>query len=323
MTEPVNPRGLAFGLSAYTIWGVFPLLMAALKPAGAIEIVAHRALWSLVVCLIIVAVARRWRQLLVIARSARTMAWLALAAALISLNWGVMVYAVVTDRVASSALGYYLNPLVTVLLAMAFFGERLRRLQVAAIGLATVAATLIAIDVGGVPWISLTLAVSFALYSFIKKKVGGQVDALSGLTLETAIIMPVAFGALWLIARTGDQTFLVHGQPGLGWTHDILMALTGTWTAGALILFAAGARRLPLNVLGLMQYLTPTAHFALAVWFFQEPMSSHRWAGFALVWLALVLVSVDSFRAGAARGRARRRAAAEAAEAEPRPAELG
>jgi chloramphenicol-sensitive protein RarD len=299
VTEALDRRGLAYGISAYTVWGFFPIFLALLVPAGALEIVAWRALSSLVVCLVIIAVLRAWTRLWTLVRDAQVMRRLALASVIIAINWGVMVYAVLTDRVAQTALGYYINPLITVALSVVFLGERLRRLQVVAIAVAFVAVVILAIEMGGVPWISLSLAVSFALYSFIKKAVGAKVDALSGLTIETAIIAPVAIAVIAAITVAGDATLFARGADGLGPWHDLLLLTTGIWTAGGLLLFAAGARRLPLNITGLLQYIAPTLQFILAVAYFHEPMPAARWAGFVLVWVALVIITADSWRARA------------------------
>lgn len=317
MTQALDRRGLIYGAGAYFIWGLFPLFMAALEPAGALEIVAWRALSSLVVCLVIALAIGAWRRVWSVASDRRVLARLALASAFISVNWGVMVYAVVTDRVSSTSLGYYINPLVTVALSVVFLGERLRRLQVVAIAMGVIAVTVLAVELGGLPWISLVLACSFAMYSFIKKGVGDKVDALSGLTIETAVIAPVAALVLWLVARQGDTTFAHHGGDGLGWWHDVMLLGTGTWTAGALLIFAAGARRLPLNITGLLQYIAPTMTFALAVTYFGEDMPAERWAGFGLVWVALVLITVDAWRARSAAARARSAASAEREDDEP------
>ena len=287
-----------YGFSAYFIWGLFPIFMAWLEPAGALEIVAWRSVTSLAVCLLIVPfVAGAWPRIVAVVGDRRTFARLAIASALIAVNWGVMVYAVVTDRVASTSLGYYINPLLTVALGVFFLKEHLRRLQRVAIGIAAVAVTVLAVEMGGLPWISLVLATSFGLYSFIKKDVGARVDALTGLTVETAVQLPIALGVLWWVHSSGNQTLLQRGAEGLGVVHDTLLLTTGTWTAGALLIFAAAARRLPLNISGLLRYIAPTMTFALAVWYFHEPMPGARWAGFALVWVALVLITVDSWRA--------------------------
>lgn len=298
MLPSLDRRGLTYGFSAYFIWGLFPIFMAWLEPAGALEIVAWRSVSSLAVCLLIVPfVAGAWPRIIAVAKDGRTLLRLTAASLLIAVNWGVMVYAVVTDRVASTSLGYYINPLLTVALGVFFLRERLRRLQVVAIGVAAFAVTVVAVDMGGLPWISLVLATTFGLYSFIKKDVGAKVDALTGLTVETAIQLPLAAGVLVWVHLNGSQTLLVRGADGLGWVHDTLLLTTGTWTAGALLIFAAAARRLPLNISGLLQYIAPTMTFSLAVWYFHEPMPSARWAGFALVWVALVLITVDSWRA--------------------------
>lgn len=242
MSEALDRRGLLYGTSAYVLWGLFPLLMAALVPAGAFEITAHRALWSLAVCLIMVAVVRGFARVRAAVRDRAVLARLAAAAALIAVNWTVMVYAVITERIAWSSLGYYINPLITVALGVVFLGERLTRTQVVAIAIAAVAVAVVGWDTGGVPWIPLTLAVSFGLYALVKKGVGAKVDALTGLTVETALLAPAAAATLWLVAQAGQQTLLARGGEGLGVGHDVLLLSTGVWTAGVLIIFAAGAR---------------------------------------------------------------------------------
>lgn len=293
----LDRRGLLYGLSAYFIWGLFPIFMAWLKPAGALEIVAWRSVSSLAVCVLILPWVRGWSRVVEIVRDRHALMRLAAAALLIAVNWGVMVYAVVTDRVAATSLGYYINPLITVALGVVLLGERLRRAQVVAIIIAGLAVVVLAVEMGGLPWISLALAVSFAVYSYIKKHVGHRVDALTGLTVETAVQFPFAAAVLVWVGVTGQATLFARGSEGLGPLHDALLLTTGTWTAGALIIFAAAARRLPLNISGLLQYIAPTMTFALAVWYFDEPMPPARWAGFALVWVALIIITVDSWRA--------------------------
>ncbi len=282
------------------MWGLFPLLMAALAPAGAIEITAHRAVWSLVVCLAIVAVVRGWRVLGATLANRRAFATLAAAAVFVAANWLIYVYAVVTDHVNSASLGYYINPLFTVLLGVVFLGERLRRLQVVALAIALVAVLVIGVGLGEFPWISLALAGSFGLYGLVKKRVGATVDAVTGLTVETIVLAPVGLVAIVVMGSSG--TFGARGAEGLGLSHDLLMMSTGIFTAGALLLFAAGSRRLPLFVMGLLQYIAPTMMFVLAVWHFGEPMPASRWAGFVRVWVALVVISVDAWRARPRRG---------------------
>ncbi|MFV0634041.1 EamA family transporter RarD [Demequina sp.] len=305
MSESLSRSGLAFGAGAYLIWGTFPLLMAALKPAGALEITAHRAVWSVLVCLVLVAVARSWSRLRSALSSPRTLATLAVAAGFVAVNWLIYVYATVTDHVNSAALGYYINPLFTVALGVIFLGERLRRLQVVAIAIALAAVVVIGLGLGEFPWIAVALATTFGIYGLLKKRVGGSVDALTGLTVETIVLAPVALVGLWWIHDTGRQTFLSRGSEGLGVGHDLLLMSTGIFTAGALLLFAAGARRLPLYVTGLLQYIAPTLMFILAVWHFGEPMPWSRWVGFALVWVALVVLTADGWRSRVRRGEAR------------------
>lgn len=313
MSETLSRAGLAYGAGAYLIWGTFPLLMAALKPAGALEITAHRAVWSVVVCALVVAALRSWRRVRAALTNLRTLGTLALAAAFIAVNWLIYVYATVTEHVNSAALGYYINPLFTVALGVLLLGERLRRLQVVAIAIAGIAVVVIGIGLGEFPWIALALATSFGLYGLIKKRVGTSVDALTGLTVETLVLLPVALGGLWWIHDTGRQTFLERDAPGLGAGHDALLMSTGVVTAGALLLFAAGARRLPLYVTGLLQYIAPTMMFVLAVWHFGEPMPWSRWVGFSLVWVALVVLTWD----GWVQGRAARRRGSVVPPAEP------
>lgn len=305
MTETLSRAGLALGASAYLVWGLFPLLMDALKPASALEITAHRAVWSLIVCAVMVTVMRGWGRVRAAVRHPRTLATLSVAAVFIATNWLVYVYATVTDHVNSAALGYYINPLFLVALGVMVLGERLRRLQVVALGIGAVAVAVIGVGLGEFPWIALVLATSFGLYGLIKKRIGASVDAVTGLTVETAVLVPAAVAALWWIHDSGNGTFLARGAAGLSASHDLLMMSTGVFTAGALILFAAGARRLPLYVTGLLQYIAPTMMFVLAVWHFGEPMPLSRWIGFVLVWVALVVLTVDGWRARPGRGQSR------------------
>ncbi|WP_430867764.1 EamA family transporter RarD [Demequina aurantiaca] len=296
VNETLDKPGLLYGAGAYLMWGLFPLLMAALAPAGAFEITANRAVWSLVVCLIFVAFMRTWRQLRAALSDRKVVLTLAAAGGFIAVNWLLYVYAIMTDHVNSASLGYYINPLFTVALGVLVLGERLRRLQMVAIAIGVIAVIVIGVGLGEFPWISLALATSFGIYGLIKKRVGSKVDAVTGLTVETMVLTPIALIGLWIIAANNGMTFLQRGSEGLGISHDLLMMSTGIFTAGALILFAAGARRLPLYVTGLLQYIAPTMMFILAVWHFNEPMPPSRWAGFALIWVALIVLTVDGFR---------------------------
>ncbi len=298
MTERLDRQGLMYAFLAYGVWGFFPIFMDELRPASPLEIVGHRALWSFVVCAVSVVALRRWRRVLAALRDTRTALLLGLAALVITINWGIFIYAVLTERVADSSLGYYINPLITVALGVVVLRERLHVPQAVAIGIATLAIVLFGIELGGVPWIAPGLALSFAAYSLIKKQVGSKVDALTGFTVETLALLPISAVILAVVASRGDTTW---GRVGLG--HDAWLASTGLWTAGALMIFAAGAARLPLYVMGLIQYLTPTMTFILAVTYFHEDMPAGRWAAFGLVWVALAIITVDTWRrarAGAA-----------------------
>ena len=302
MTERLDRQGLVYAFLAYGFWGFFPIFMDELRPAGALEIVAHRALWSLAFCGILVLVLRRWGRLWEVLRDTRTALTLGLAALLIAVNWGVFIYAVLTERVTDSSLGYYINPLITVALGVVVLRERLHTAQAVAIGLGLVAVVILGLELGGVPWIAPGLALSFAGYALLKKRVGATVDALTGFTVETVALLPVAVVILAVVAARGDTTWR---HAGLG--HDVWLASTGAWTAGALMVFAAASARVPLYVMGLIQYLTPTMTFILAVAYFHEDMSAGRWLGFGLVWVALTIITVDTWR------RARAGAAARAA----------
>lgn len=280
--------GLTAGVAAYGLWGVFPLYFPLLEPAGPVEIIAHRVVWSLVFCLLTLVVARSWRQFTQLWRQPRTLGLLGVAAVFLAVNWTVYVYGVNTGHVVDASLGYFINPLVTVLLAVVFLHERLRPVQWAALALGTVAVLVIALGHGTVPWIAVVLAVTFGLYALIKSRVGRHVEAAPGLAAETALLTPLA-AAYWAwLAWQGTSTFGASG----GW-HAAALASAGPVTAVPLLLFSAAARRLPLSVVGLIQYLTPVLQFAIGVAVLDEEMSGARWTGFALVWVALVVLVVD------------------------------
>ena len=302
MPEQRTAAGVGFAVSSYLIWGFLPLYFAVLAPAGAMEVVAWRVLLTLVFCAFLLTVTRGWAALVVIARDRRTMLVMGAAGVFILVNWLVYVFAVLTGHVVEASLGYFTNPIVTVLLGVVVLRERLRPLQWAAIAISAVAVLVLAVNYGKFPWIALALAFSFGLYGFIKKQVGHRVDAISGLTIETAWLAPIAAGAVVVIALNGDLTM---GTVGPG--HTVLLLLAGVITAIPLLLFAAAARRLPLAYLGLTQYLTPVIQFLIGVLIFGEDMPFARWLGFALVWIALIVLTIDMLRSN----RAARRAALE------------
>ena len=283
--------GLTFAVAAYSLWGFLPLYFRNLAPAGAIEIVAWRIVLSLVFCALLLTVTRGWPALAAVVRSPRTMGIMGIAGALILTNWLVYVWSTLTGHVVEASLGYFINPIVTVLLGVIVLRERLRVAQWVAIGFSAAAVLVLAVNYGRFPWIALVLAFSFGIYGFIKKQVGGRVDAVSGLTVETAWLAPAAGIALGVIAANGE---LMTGSAGT-W-HAVLIGLAGVITAIPLLLFAAAARRLPLVTLGLTQYFAPVLQFLIGVFVFQEDMPIARWIGFALVWVALVILTVDMLR---------------------------
>jgi chloramphenicol-sensitive protein RarD len=281
--------GLLNGFAAYGMWGLFPLYFPLLKPAGASEVLAHRMVWSLVVVAAVLLVLRRWRWAGELLKQPRRLALIAGAAAVIAVNWGVYIWAVNNDRVVEASLGYFINPLVTIALGVLLLKERLRPVQWAAVGIGLVAVLVLAIGYGRPPWISLVLAFSFGTYGLIKKKV--NLGGLESLAAETAIqFLPAAGYLLWL-ASQGDSTFTSEG-PG----HAALLAATGIVTALPLVCFGAAAIRVPLSTIGLLQYLAPVFQFLIGVLYFAEAMPPERWAGFALVWLALSLLTWDALR---------------------------
>ncbi|WP_460890602.1 EamA family transporter RarD [Promicromonospora xylanilytica] len=278
--------GLPLGISAFMLWGAMPLFFPLLEPAGAIEIVAHRVVWSLVFCLAALAVMRQLGAFRDALRSPRILGTLATATVLIVINWVVYVYAVLTDRVLDAALGYFINPVITVLLGVLILRERLRPVQWLAIAFGVASVVVLSTGLGGLPWISLCLALSFGMYGLVKNRVGRTVPALPGLAVETLVATP--FAIAYLVWLGGAGTFTGHGAG-----HSLLLMASGVVTALPLLLFGAAARRLPLSVVGMLQYLTPALQFLVGLLIFGEHMPPARWVGFILIWVALVLLTTD------------------------------
>jgi chloramphenicol-sensitive protein RarD len=290
--------GVLFGIGAYGLWGAFPLYFPLLEPSGPVEILAHRIGWTLVVVLLVLVLRRRLGEMLAAARDRRTLGLLAAASLLIAVNWVVFIYAATTDRVLEAALGYFINPLVSVAFGMVVFGERLRRAQSAAVALGAAAVVVLTAYSGGFPWIALVLAGSFGTYGLLKKLAG--VGAAEGLALEALLLVVPAVVYLVVLGAQGDATFGDHGAG-----HALLLAGTGPLTALPLILFAACVTRVPLTTVGLLQYLAPVLQFLVGWLIASEAMPTSRWIGFALVWSALLILTWDGLRAaGAARRRA-------------------
>lgn len=282
-------RGLLFGVGAYGLWGVFPLYFPLLKPSGPVEILAHRILWSALVMAVLVLALRRRAALRDLLRDRRTTLLLLLAAATITANWGTYIYGVNSERVVETSLGYFINPLVTVLMGVLVLGERLRAVQWSALAIGFVAVAVLTWDYGRPPWVALVLAFSFGTYGLAKKTAG--VGAIESLAVETSLVAPFALVFLIWLGSSGDAHF---ASEGVG--HVLLLMLSGIVTAVPLLLFGGAATRMTMTSLGLLQYLAPILQFALGITVLGEHMPAGRWIGFALVWLALSVFTWDAIR---------------------------
>lgn len=269
------------------MWGIFPLYWTLLEPSGAVEILAHRVFWSLAVMAALVVVLRRRTQFKALVTNPRTRNILALAAVVISFNWGGYIWGVNNGHVVETSLGYFINPLVTVLMGVFVIGERLRTLQWVAMAIAGVAVLGLTIELGRPPWVALVLAFSFGSYGLAKKK--ANAPAVESLALETMLIAPFALGYIVFLGSQNQSTF---GAAGAG--HALLLVSTGIVTAIPLICFGAAATRVSMTTLGLLQYLAPTIQFVLGVTVFSEPMPPVRLAGYILVWVALAIFTFEA-----------------------------
>lgn len=286
----VSGSGIALALASYVLWGLLPVLFFLLRPSGAIEIVSWRIALSLVFCALLLTVTKGWSRLVALLRDRAALLTLAAAAVFILVNWLVFIFATITGHVVEASLGYFTNPIVTVLLGVMVLRERLRPAQWVAIAVSAVAVLVLAIGYGAFPWIAIVLAFSFGTYGLLKNRVGGRADAISGLTVETAVLSPLALLALVVTATT---TGLTVGTAGA--LHTALTLSVGVATAVPLILFAGAARRLPLVYLGLVQYISPVLQLLVGVVVLHEDMPPERWLGFGIVWLALIILTADMF----------------------------
>jgi chloramphenicol-sensitive protein RarD len=282
--------GVVFGVGAYVLWGAFPLFFPLLKPAGAIEILAERIVWSLMAVAAVLAIRRRASLLPALVRDRRRLLLLAAAAVLIAVNWGTFIYAVNSDHVIESALGYFITPLVSAAFGVVVFRERLRPRQIAALALGACAVAVLTVDYGRPPWIALTLALSFGTYGLVKKLAG--VGAAESLALETLILLVPAGAYLVALEASGSGTFTGHGAG-----HALLLVASGPITAVPLLLFSGAVTRVPLTLVGMLQYIAPVLQFLVGLLVVGEAMPASRWAGFALVWAALVVLSLDGLHA--------------------------
>jgi chloramphenicol-sensitive protein RarD len=287
--------GLIYGASAYLLWGLFPLYWPLLEPAGTIEILAERMAWSFVVMALVLRFTGGFAGVRRIVQDRRQLGYLAAAAFVITFNWGTYIYGVNSHHVVETSLGYFINPLFTIALGVVILHERLRRLQWIAVGVGALAVVVIAVDYGRPPWIALVLATSFGLYGFFKKQAAA--GAADSMAVETGVQLVPALIALAIV---GGNSGLVFGTR---LSTSLLLAGTGVVTAIPLLLFAAGTRRLPLSVVGLLQYLAPVLQFAIGVGVRHEHLPTAEWIGFVLVWVALIVLTVDGLRSQRATAR--------------------
>jgi chloramphenicol-sensitive protein RarD len=281
--------GLIYGIAAYGLWGLLPLYWHLLQSTGASEVLAHRMVWSLPTALLLLAALRRWSWIHALLKQPRTLGLLLLAATVISVNWGLFIWAVTAERVLEASLGYFINPLVAIAFGVVLLRERLRPAQWTAVGIGALAVVVLAVGYGQVPWLSITLAFSFATYGLIKKHV--KLEGVESFSTETAMQFLPALGFLVYLSAQGGASFTTDG---LG--HAALLALSGAATAFPLILFGSAAVRLPLSTIGLLQYTAPAFMFVLGLTVFHEPMPPERLVGFLLVWAALSLLTWDALR---------------------------
>lgn len=282
--------GLLYGLSAYLIWGSFPLIIAAASFADPFEVVVWRVLFGFIFAAVLVSIVGGWKEILQIVKSARQLRWIAVAALFIYINWVVYVVAVATGNVIESSLGYFINPLVTVLFAVLLLKEKLRVMQWIALSVGGLAVVILTVDYGRLPFIAIALAVSFGVYSLAKNRVGRKIPALQSFTIESGMVVPVALVQLFLVSQFAP-IMLFSGPLETG-----ILVSFGILTAIPLILFGAAASRVPLSTIGFIQYLTPTIQFSIGFFVFGEPMPTVRWIGFGLVWVSLAILTFDAIK---------------------------
>ena len=287
-----NKLGLLFGVSAYSLWGAFPLYWPLLEPANPLEIVSHRAVWTLVFCFIVLTATKALKSTLVTLKRPTVAVKLFLSSLLISINWLVYIWATNNEHVVEASLGYYINPLIIIGFGVIFLKEKMRPLQWAAVAIATLGVLVLTFDYGRLPWIALALAVSWGSYGLIKKQLG--LGALEGLAIETFIS---SFFYLAYLIYIGNQG---TGQFGQGWGLTALLISAGAVTAIPLLLFNGSTNRLPFTTIGLLQYITPTLQFSIGVWVLNEDMPTARWIGFLIIWAALVALAIDLIRSSRA-----------------------
>lgn len=290
MKRSESSLGLLFGVGAYLIWGSFPLIINAAEFANPFEVIVWRVVFGFAFAALLVTILRRWRGILELVKSPKRLGWIAIASFFIFINWSVYVVAVSTENVIETSLGYFINPLVTVLFAVLLLKEKLRRMQWVALGIGFIAVLVLTFDYGRLPWIALVLALSFGTYSLAKNRVGGKIGALQSFTLESGMVLPVVLVQLWIVAQFSP--IMLFSGP----FETTILVSFGILTAIPLILFGAAASRIPLSTIGFIQYLTPILQFSMGYFVLGEPMPAVRWIGFGLVWLSLVVLTTDALR---------------------------
>lgn len=295
-TQKNEPRALALGVSCYVIWGFFPLYFSLLSPAGAVEVIVHRAVWGLFFCLVALAITRSLGKIRALIADRGALWRLAVAGALVVVNWSVYVYAVLAGHTTDAAVGYFINPLVTVALGLVVLRERVTPIQKVALALGVLAVVILVVGQRSVPIVSLTLALTFGLYSLVKKDVAARVDPLAGMAIETAAVSPVLLGYYAYLAATSSTSFhtIATDEAGVSWPlHLALLVGAGALTMIPLIMFASAARGLTLGTMGFLQYLGPTLQLLVAVFIFHESVPTFRWIAMGVVWVALACLSAD------------------------------
>jgi chloramphenicol-sensitive protein RarD len=280
-----NQLGLLYGVAAYSLWGAFPLYWILLEEANPLEIVSHRAVWTLVFCFIVLAATKALKATLVTLKRPMVAAKLLLSSLLVSINWLVYIWATNNEHVVEASLGYYINPLIIIGFGVIFLKEKMRGLQWAAVTIASIGVLILTLDYGRLPWIALALAVSWGSYGLVKKQLG--LGALEGLAIETFISSFFYLGYLIYIGNQGT------GQFGQSWGLTLLLMSAGAITAIPLLLFNGSTNRLPFTTIGLLQYITPTLQFCIGVWVLNEDMPTARWIGFLIIWVALMALTLD------------------------------
>ena len=286
----VRSLGLLFGVSAYTLWGLFPIYWPLLKPANPLEIVSHRAVWTLVFCFIILALTKTLKSTLSLLKHPKIVAGLFLSSILISINWIIYIYAANNEHVIEASLGYYINPIVVIATGVIVLKEKMRPLQWLAVGIATLGVAVLTVDYGRLPWIALGLAFSWGSYGLVKKQLG--LGALEGLSIETLLSSGFYLGYLIWLGNSGEGHFTYS------LTLTLLLIGGGAVTAIPLLLFNGSTNRLPLTLVGLLQYITPTIQFCIGVWYYHEDMPTARWVGFFIIWVALMSLAIDLIKSG-------------------------